>query len=216
DVLVKAANSSNRNITELGVAFSYTAGVASATKQEFEDITAILAVLANNGIKASKSGRAVANAISRIQKPTAAGAKILKDLNIDLAGADGRAKSLTETLRLFEARGATTAQVLGFFGEVAGRSLITVLNNGTKAVDQYGERLRAAGGSAAEFQRILQDNASAQVRIFQSTIETLSIAIGERFTPNIKQSAIALTAQAAQLLKNEAFLQNFEGVSDAA
>src|SRR5690606_38095858 len=32
----------------------------------------------------------------------------------------------------------------------------------------------------------------------------------------IKQSAIALTAQAAQLLKNEAFLQNFEGVSDAA
>src|SRR5690606_29042038 len=78
------------------------------------------------------------------------------------------------------------------------------------------ERLRAAGGSAAEGQRVLQDNASAQVRIFQSTIETLSIAIGERFTPNIKQIAIALTAQAAQLLKYEAFLQNFEGVSDAA
>lgn len=216
DVLVKAANSSNTNIQELGVSFSFTAGVAAATKQEFEDITAILAVLANNGIKGSKSGRAVANAISRIQKPTAAGVKILKALDINLAGADGRAISLTETLRRFEARGATTAQVLGFFGEVAGRSLITVLNNGTKSVDQYSERLRNAGGSALEFQKILQDTASAQVKIFQSTIETLSIAVGERFTPNIKQSAIALTEQAAQLVKNEAFLKSFEGISDSA
>ena len=216
DVLVKAANSSNTSIKELGTSFSFTAGVASATGQEFEEITSILAVLANNGIKGSKSGRAVANAISRIQKPTAAGVKVLKDLDINLAGVDGKAISLAETLRRFEKQNASTAQVLTFFGEVAGRSLITVLNSGTKSVDRYNERLRAASGAALEFQKILQDTASAQIKIFQSTLETLSIAVGERFTPNIKASAQVLSAQGTQLLRNERFLNAFKSVSDEA
>jgi TP901 family phage tail tape measure protein len=214
DVLVKASTSSNTNVQELGVAFSYVAGVAASTNQEFEDITAILEVLANNGIKGSKSGRALANAISRIQKPTAAGRDVLNDLNISLTDSQGRTKQLVTVLKDFERAGASTAQILTFFGEVAGRSLVTALNSGTAAIDRFATANRNATGTAAEFQRKLQDTASAQVQIFKSTVETAAITIGERFNPNIKDTAKLLTEQANILLKNNDFLDQFDTISN--
>lgn len=216
DVLVKASTSSNTNVQELGTSFSYVAGVAASTGQEFEDITALMEVLANNGIKGSKSGRALANAISRIQKPTAAGYAVLSDLNIELTDAQGRTKNLVTILKEFEAAGASTAQVLSFFGEVAGRSLVTVLNSGTKEVDKFAKANRGAAGTAAEFQRQLQDTASAQLQIFQSTVETAAITVGTRFNPNIKAASKVLTEQVQALLNNNEVLDQFGIVSNNA
>jgi TP901 family phage tail tape measure protein len=216
DVLVKAANSSNTNVQELGTAFSYTAGVAAATGQEFESIVGVLEVLANNGIKASKSGRAVANAISRIEKPTAAGRAVLDQLGISLTTAEGRTKDLVTVLKEFEGANASAAQTLTFFGEVAGRSLITVLNSGTSAIDKYAAANKRAAGTAAAFERAIQNTAQGQLTILQSTLETLSITVGSRFLPALKEVSRVLTAQVAPLATNTEFLRQFDIIAQGA
>lgn len=216
DVLVLGANRSNTSVQELGTAFSYAAGVANATGNELEDVAAIFQVLANNGIKASRAGTAVATGISRLQKPTPEAAAALEKLGISLTNAEGKTKPLIQVLRELETQGATTRDILTIFGQVAGTKLLTVLNTGTAAVDRYAEANRRAAGSAAEFQRVLQDTASAQAQIFQSTIETLSITIGSEFLPNVKGVSQALTEQANIALNNNQVLGEFAQISDAA
>lgn len=216
DVLVLGANKSNTNVQELGIAFSYAAGVANSTKNEFEDVAALFQVLANNGIKASRAGTAVATGISRIQKPTPEAARALQALGISLTDAEGQVKPLVQVLRELERQGASTRDIITIFGQVAGTKLLTVLNSGTAAVDRYAQANRRAAGAAAEFQRVLQDTAQAQAQIFKSTIETLSITIGSEFLPNVKGVSQALTEQANITLNNTQLLREFADVSDAS
>jgi TP901 family phage tail tape measure protein len=216
DVLVTGANRSNTNVRELGKAFSYAAGIANATGNSLEDVSSIFAVLANNGIKASRAGTAVAAGIERIQKPTPEASAALERLGINLKDVEGNTKPLTVVLKDLERAGANTADIITIFGRVAGGKLITVLNAGTKELDKFGRQFRNAAGAAADFQRILQDTASAQVQIFQSTLETLSITIGSEFLPNVKGVSQALTEQASIALNNNDVIGQFAVVSDAA
>jgi TP901 family phage tail tape measure protein len=216
DVLVTGANKSNTNVRELGTAFSYASGIAKSTGNELEDVAAVFAVLANNGIKASRAGTAVATGITRLQKPTPEAAAALERLGISLKDAEGNTKPLTVVLKELELAGAKTADVITIFGQVAGGKLITVLNAGTKELDKFARQFRNSAGAAEDFQRILQDTASAQVQIFQSTLETLSITIGSEFLPNVKGVSQALTEQAAIALNNNQVIGEFAVVSDAA
>lgn len=216
DVLVLGANRSNTNVQELGIAFSYAAGIANSTGNDLESVAAVFAVLANNGIKASRAGTAVATGISRLQKPTPEAAAALNALGVSLTSAEGKTKPLVEVLRELERAGATSRDIITIFGQVAGGKLITVLNTGTKALDDFQQQFRRSAGAAEEFQRVLQDTADAQLKIFQSTVETLSITIGSQFLPNVKGVSQALTEQGSILLKNTALLGEFENISDAS
>lgn len=213
DILVSAATSSNTNVTELGRAFSFTAGIASATSQEIENITALFGSLANAGIKSTRAGRSVAFAIQRIAKPTAEGRQVLERYNVALQDADGTTRELTEVLEELERKGASSADIIGIFGAVAGRSLITVLNQGTDKLETFANQFENASGTAARFQETLQDTASAQLRIFNSTLETLSIEVGSRFNPALKEGAGILAENTAELATNSEFLAQFETIA---
>lgn len=215
DVLVLGANKSNTNVQELGIAFSYAAGVANSTGNELEDVASVFAVLANNGIKASRAGTAVATGISRLQKPTPEAAAALERLGISLVTAEGKTKPLVQVLKELERQGASTRDIITIFGQVAGTKLLTVLNSGTKELDRFGKQFRNSAGAAEQFQRVLQDTAQAQAQIFKSTIETLSITIGTQFLPSVKGVSQALTEQASITLNNTQLLGEFADISDA-
>jgi TP901 family phage tail tape measure protein len=214
DVLVSASTGANTNVEELGNAFSYTAGIASASNQTLEGTAAILAALANSGIKSTRAGRATANALSRLQKTTAEGQAVLKKYNVEVKNSDGSVRQLADVLRDLEAAGISNADVLRLFGEVAGRSLITVLNQGTGVLDRYTARFKAAEGTAREFNATVNDTASAQGRIFLSVMEANAITIGKRFLPVVKESAIALSGQGQELQKNNALFEQFDVLAE--
>lgn len=216
DVLVLGANKSNTSVEDLGVAFSYAAGIANSAGNSIEDITAVFQVLANNGIKASRAGTAVATGISRLQKPTPEAAQALARLNINIEDATGKLRPFNDILTEVGKSAATDADILKIFGQVAGGKLITILRGNVDELNRLAEANRNASGAAAEYQRVLQDTADAQLKIFQSTVETLAITIGSQFLPNVKGASVALTEQGSILLKNTAILNEFEDISDAS
>lgn len=215
DVLVLGANKSNTNVQELGIAFSYAAGTAKSAGNEIEDITAVFQVLANQGIKASRAGTAVATGIVRLQKPTPEAVATLARLNLTLEDGAGKMKPFVQILNELGKSAATDADIFRIFGQIAGGKLITIIRGNTDELNKLAAANRNAAGAAAEYQRILQDTADAQSKIFLSTIETLSITIGEQFLPNVKGVSQALTEQATITASNTQLLGEFEHISDA-
>lgn len=212
DVLLQATTKANTNIVELGTGFSYVAGIASSTNQRLEGTTAILGVLANAGIKGSKSGRAVANALQRIIKPTAEGRAVFEKYNITLTNYAGKTRQLTSVLKDLEKNGASSAEVLSIFGSVAGRSLVTVLNQGTGAIDKLSNSLDNAKGRAAEFEAQVQNTLSAQVKILESSFERLNIEVGTRFQDTFKGATKVLIDNVKPLSRNTELLNRFNAV----
>ncbi|WP_032901352.1 phage tail tape measure protein, partial [Yersinia enterocolitica] len=72
DVMAKGFTSSNTNLLELGEAMKYVAPIAEAAGASIEDTTALLGVLADNGIKGSMAGTSTSSVFSRLQAPVAA------------------------------------------------------------------------------------------------------------------------------------------------
>ncbi|MBP1039358.1 phage tail tape measure protein, partial [Serratia fonticola] len=69
DVMTKGFTSSNTNLIELGEAMKYAAPIAEAAGASIEDTTAMLGILADNGIKASMAGTGTSAIFSRLQAP---------------------------------------------------------------------------------------------------------------------------------------------------
>jgi len=193
DLLVTAATSSNTNVRQLGQAFSFVAGVASSTNQSLESTTAILAALGNAGINATRAGRSTAQALSRIINPTFA--RQLGELGVETQNLDGSFRNLTDILRDIERQGVSTADVLRIFGEVGGRSLVTVLNQGTSTLDRYERSLENSAGSARRFNESILATSDAAERRFLSVLERLRIEAGTELLPAFTAVTNALTEQ---------------------
>ncbi|MBF1260473.1 MAG: phage tail tape measure protein, partial [Lachnoanaerobaculum sp.] len=84
DVLAAASSNSNTNVAMLGESFKYVAPVAGALGYKVEDVATGLGLMANQGIKAGMSGRAMKNILSNMTKPTKEMAAAMQTLGVSL------------------------------------------------------------------------------------------------------------------------------------
>ncbi|MFG1418915.1 phage tail tape measure protein [Xanthobacter sp. V0B-10] len=84
DVLSYTANKSNTDIRLLGETFKYVGPIAAAAGISLEQVSAISAVMANNGIRGSEAGVAMRSALVRMVKPTKGMLGALAALNVNL------------------------------------------------------------------------------------------------------------------------------------
>lgn len=84
DVLSYTANKSNTDIRLLGETFKYVGPAAAAAGMSLEQVSAVAAVMANNGIRGSEAGVAMRSALVRMVKPTRDMLGALGALNINL------------------------------------------------------------------------------------------------------------------------------------
>jgi len=95
DVLAKTSSSANTNISELGEAMKYVAPVARAVNMPLEDLSAMLGVMADAGIKGSMSGTAMRAALIRLAKTPKQAKEALEALGLE-AGDVGEEMAQTE------------------------------------------------------------------------------------------------------------------------
>jgi hypothetical protein len=70
DVMAKTATSSNTNVQEMGEAMNYLGPTMNALGVSIEETSAVIGILANNGIKGSLAGRALGTSLVRLANPT--------------------------------------------------------------------------------------------------------------------------------------------------
>ncbi len=157
DVMAKSFSSSALDMEAFAEAMKMVAPIASSAEISLEKTSAMLAVLANNGIKGSMAGTMLRRIISEMEtsgKSTAEAIKELADRGLDLGGA------------------------MDEVGQRAQSGLLKLVEN-TDLLAELNTEFENAEGSAKEMADIMGDTAFGSSKRLESAMSELGISIGE-------------------------------------
>ena len=157
DVMAMSFSSSALDMETFAESMKFVAPVAKSAGMSLEETSAMLAVLANAGIKGSQAGTALRRIISEIGatgKPTAEAIADLASKGLDLADAKDEV--------------GRSAQ-----------SALLVLAEGVNQIAPTTQALQNSAGAAKEMADIMGDTAFGASKRLESAMEGLGISIGE-------------------------------------
>ncbi|WP_114576717.1 phage tail tape measure protein [Saliphagus sp. LR7] len=196
DGLAAVFASSATSVREAGQALDYTSAAASAAGQNITQTNAAIGALADNGIRGSRAGTSLQNALSRIVSPSGKAADALESVGLSAASftdEQGNVKDFTEIIRtLSEAtEGLTEQERAAFLTDVfgqRGQRAIAPLISDVEALEEKVDQVAGAdlAGSFEELQNL--DSGELDDRLAGSDVE---------ITPGMNQEE--MIAQYAEL-----------------
>ena len=99
DVIAAASSNANTNVEMMGQTFQYVAPLIGSLGMNMEDAAVAIGLMANSGIKGTKSGTALRSMLSRLAAPPDKCAKSMIALGISITDSEGKMKSLDEIMR---------------------------------------------------------------------------------------------------------------------
>ncbi len=158
DVMAAAFNKSALGLENFGEAIKYVAPVAAAAGLSLEQVSAMLGVLADNGIRGSMAGTSLR--------------KIISDLG------QGAAPVLNEKLQEMAKAGMSGAQAMDEVGRTAYASLL-ILSKNTDKVDEATKAYSNANGELQKMSSIMQDNLQGDWDKFGAALDKIVQGGGE-------------------------------------
>ena len=157
DVMASSFSSSALDMETFAESMKFVAPVAKSAGMSLEETSAMLAVLANAGIKGSQAGTALRRIISEI-------------------GASG--KPTAEALKDLAAQGLNLADAKDEVGRSA-QSALLVLAEGVNKIAPTTEALQNSAGAAQDMADTMGSTAFGASKRLESAMEGLGISIGE-------------------------------------
>jgi len=191
DVLSATANKSAQTLGDLFEAMRPVAPIAAAAGESLEDTAAALAVLANNGIKGSRAGTALARALRNVA--TEAGQRQLAEVGVQAVDAAGDLRPIVDIIndlaKATENMGG--AQRLALFESLFGRgqAAALVLAEGAEAFDMLADSIRNSAGEAQQTAKQMDAGIGGAFRRLLSAVEGIAIAIGEAIEAPVRKAA---------------------------
>ena len=189
DVLAKASASANTDVTLLGESFKMGVGALSFFNIEVEEGAALLAKLADAGMKGTMGGTALSAMLFKLAKPTDKAAGFMKKMGINLTDANGKmrkvgdvVRDVSEALSTIPDEGKRSAMAV----ELTGRRGVRALGALSRAVedsklDQLETDLKGASGTAKRMADERLNNLSGQITILKSAAEGFTIRLFDLF-----------------------------------
>lgn len=201
DVLVATVNTSAQNMTELGEAFNYAAVDAKNAGATLEEVAAAIAILANNGVRASVAGTGLRRAwrnlgdqalrtkfIDNVNQFLPEGDKILEGDLINKVTGDFL--KLSEVIRLIGDRTQNigTANRAGAFETLFGRGTLAaqILASNADALDAFEAMLDNVRGTSRATAEIMESGLGGAMRKFISATQDAAISVGEVLAPSLE------------------------------
>lgn len=138
DVYAAAVNYSQTNMSELANAMTYVGPVSETFGLTLEETAGYLAVLANNGISASKAGTSLRQLMMNIQQPTAKAAQVLNAYGLNLKELQKQGMSAEQALRHI----LTTLSEAGRLGSVVRVTALPAAESLGKSGDRIAKMLK--------------------------------------------------------------------------
>lgn len=179
DVLTATANGSAQTLEDLGEALKYAAPIAAEAGDSIEATSAAIGLMANNGIKGTMAGTALARAYKNLSADKTA--DMMKSIGVAVADANGNMRPMADILRDIGKATASMGnkQRLAIFEELFGRGQAAALklaNAGAKFDDML-QKIEQSGGLAAKAAKEMDNNLGGSFRKFMSAAEGIAIAI---------------------------------------
>lgn len=141
DVMAKTFTSSNTNLMQLGHAMSFVAPVAAGFGVSMEETSAIIGMLSDAGIQASRAGTTLRGIMVQLGEAS-------KELGFSMNDSNGQMRPMAELLDELIIKSGGTQNAIDMFGQRAGPGLVALLQQGTTKLRDFEEALKDSGGTA--------------------------------------------------------------------
>jgi TP901 family phage tail tape measure protein len=141
DVMAKTFTSSNTNLMQLGHAMSFVAPVAAGFGVSIEETSAIIGMLSDAGIQASRAGTTLRGIMVQLGEAS-------KELGFSMNDSNGQMRPMAELLDELIIKSGGTQNAIDMFGQRAGPGLVALLQQGTTKLRDFEEALKDSGGTA--------------------------------------------------------------------
>ena len=205
DVVAAAQSNSNTSMQQLLEAFVECGGSAHNFGLNVEDLSTVLGVMANRGIKGSEAGTALNSIFVNMLGSTKRTAEAMDTLGLSLYDQDGKMKDMTEVLKEMgnALETATDEQRNNLEAMLGGKTQITALQamvNGLNGeYDALSETLYNCDGALMNTAKTMQDNLTGKVTEMQSALEGLGINVYDYLEEPLKSAVQAATEEIGNL-----------------
>lgn len=193
DVFAAAQANSNTDVEQLGEALKNTGAMAASMGHDIEETSAILGILADNGIKGSRAGTAL-NAVYRDLAASAEdGAIAIGDMSVAVYDQDGNMRSIRDIIADVEEATADmtdeqrNAALAGVFQQQSLSGVNTLLNAGTEDLYDLTDALYDSEGAASDMAETMGDNTAGGLKELQSAFEEVLLVVYEEIKPMFDQ-----------------------------
>ena len=202
DVMTKGFTSSNSNLMDFGEAMKYVAPIAEAAGASIEDTTALLGVLADNGIKGSMAGTAASAMFTRLQAPVGQAADALSELGVKTKDGKGNMLPIENILKKingsFKTNKLGTAQQAEYlkviFGEEAMKGAIKLIDAaGNGKLDAKKQTVTNSKGATGQIARVKVDNLDGDLKNLFSAWEDVRIEVFDGQNSALRQLTVSAT-----------------------
>lgn len=196
DMMAYAMANSNTDVIQLGEAYKACAATATSLGYSVEETTAVLATMANAGVKGGEAGTALNAIFTRLATNTKECGDTLAEYGVQIYDAHGNMQSLSSILTgmagiwdtLTDQEQANLAKVIAGTNQYS--KLQTIMAGCSEAAAEGGQSfadytaaLNDCAGSADKMAGTMLDNMNGRLTLMQSAADGLKIAIGEDLTP---------------------------------
>lgn len=189
DTLTQAATSSNTTIGQMGEALSYVESTASNLGYSIQDVSTVLAVLANNSIKAGTAGAALNTMLTRMSGANESATATMEELGISLYNEAGEAYDLLtvmENLRdAFSGLDDESAQLAAYnlAGQRGMRALLSITNATEEEWQEMVEAVYDYEGATDEISDEKLDSYEGKLQLLEDAWTALEDTVGENILP---------------------------------
>lgn len=197
DMLAYAQSNANTTAELLGESYKNCAANMAAAGQDVETTTSLLAMMANQGLKGSEAGTALAAVMRDLTAKMSDGAIKIGDTSVAVQDANGNYRDLTDILQDVESAtngmgdAEKAAALSSTFTADSIKGLNLVLNAGVSNAADFENQLRNSAGTAENMANVMNDNLAGAMKSLQSRAETFGNAIYESFSVQLKDAVNA-------------------------
>lgn len=191
DKVTKTSTSANTSTLQLMEAFIITGGKTKSLGADISEVSAILGVMANRGLKGSEAGRGLSAIITNLTSPVGQAKEALKELNFSAFDAEGNFIGLENTFRKLQSslHGMTQEQRVTYLSMIAGKehgkTMEAILEGLSNEYSDLESGIVNSEGALQTMAQTMQNNTSGTLAGFQSKMEDLGIGIAQMLLPHL-------------------------------
>ena len=199
DQMAKASSKSNTSVAQLGEAFLKIGATARNLSGGTQELSTMLGVLADNGIKGAEGGTHLRNILLSLQSAAEDGTVDFGDFSVAVYDSDGNMRSMVDIVKDMQAglgdmsQESKDAITSGVFNKTDLAAINALLGTSEDRFDELYDSIGDCSGAAQNMADTQLDNLAGDITLMQSAFEGLKIAVSDGVTPSIRDAVQGIT-----------------------
>lgn len=199
DQMARASSRSNTSVAQLGEAILTVGGNANFMKGGTEELTTVLGILADNGIKGAEGGTHLRNMLLSLSDPTKDARDVMDKLGVSIFDADGNMRAFADFFPELKSAlsGLTSEEQLQALAAIFNTRDIAaanaLLDTSAQRYSELGGAIGDSAGAAQQMADVQMDNLEGDVLKLKSAFGDLKLEIAEGAEPAARKFVQSLT-----------------------